>query len=221
MAYQVYFNDLLLPVTPSKLQLKVSSQNKTMNLINGSEINVLNMPGLSEISFDVLIPHTEYSFAQYEDGFLPPDHFLNYFEILKNSIKPFRFICIRESPDGEALFDTNLMVSLEDYSVTEDAKEGFDFTVSFSLKQYQEYSTRLLTVTQGPKQEVSTSEEAMQSQDQKPPEKTYTVVKGDSLWKIAKKILGDGSQYGKIYELNRDKIKDPNLIYPGQVLLIP
>lgn len=50
---------------------------------------------------------------------------------------------------------------------------------------------------------------------------SYTVVKGDSLWKIAKEKLGDGALYTEIYEANRDKIKNPSKIQIGQVLEIP
>jgi LysM repeat protein len=50
---------------------------------------------------------------------------------------------------------------------------------------------------------------------------TYTVVKGDTLWAIAKKYYGSGSQYTRIYNANKDKISNPNKIYPGQVLTIP
>lgn len=49
----------------------------------------------------------------------------------------------------------------------------------------------------------------------------YTVVKGDSLWKIARKYLGSGARYMEIYEFNRDIIKSPDRIYIGQVLKIP
>ena len=49
----------------------------------------------------------------------------------------------------------------------------------------------------------------------------YTVTEGDSLWKIAKEQLGDGSKWTEIYEENKDTIKDPNLIYIGQTLTIP
>ncbi len=54
-------------------------------------------------------------------------------------------------------------------------------------------------------------------------DKTYTVIKGDYLWKIAKFwwIYRDGRKWRIIYEANRDKIKDPDLIYPKQVLTIP
>lgn len=50
---------------------------------------------------------------------------------------------------------------------------------------------------------------------------TYTVVKGDSLSRIAKQQYGDASKWRTIYEANRDLIKDPDLIYPGQSLRIP
>lgn len=51
--------------------------------------------------------------------------------------------------------------------------------------------------------------------------RSYTVVAGDSLSKIAKREYGDAQKWKQIYEANRDKIKDPDLIYPGQVLNIP
>ena len=51
--------------------------------------------------------------------------------------------------------------------------------------------------------------------------RTYTVVSGDSLSKIAKHQYGDAAKWHAIYEANRDKIKNPDLIYPGQVLNIP
>jgi nucleoid-associated protein YgaU len=50
---------------------------------------------------------------------------------------------------------------------------------------------------------------------------TYTVVKGDSLSKIAKRVYGKASLWKKIYEANQDQIKDPDLIFPGQLLRLP
>ncbi len=49
----------------------------------------------------------------------------------------------------------------------------------------------------------------------------YTVKSGDSLSKIAKHYYGDGSMWHRIYEANRDKIKNPDLIQPGWELTIP
>ena len=50
---------------------------------------------------------------------------------------------------------------------------------------------------------------------------TYVVVAGDSLSKIAKRLYGDAAKWRQIYEANRDQIKNPDLIHPGQQLKIP
>ena len=51
--------------------------------------------------------------------------------------------------------------------------------------------------------------------------KLYEVVSGDSLSKIAKREYGDANEWKRIYEANRDLLKDPNKISPGQKLKIP
>ena len=126
MAYFFYLGKMLCPVAPSKLQLKIKGQNKTMTLINEGEINILRKAGLTEISFDILLPNVKYPFATYKSGFKNASYFLDSLESLKTSDEPFQFIVTRTLPNGKMLFDTNMKVSLEDYTVKEDSKEGFD-----------------------------------------------------------------------------------------------
>jgi nucleoid-associated protein YgaU len=52
-------------------------------------------------------------------------------------------------------------------------------------------------------------------------EKIYTVVSGDSLSKIAKREYGNANDWPRIFEANKDILKDPNKIFPGQKLKIP
>ncbi|MEO9303248.1 peptidoglycan-binding protein LysM [Acinetobacter pittii] len=54
-----------------------------------------------------------------------------------------------------------------------------------------------------------------------PESKFYTVKSGDNLSKIAKEVYGDANQYPKIFEANKPMLKDPDEIFPGQVLRIP
>ena len=78
----------------------------------------------------------------------------------------------------------------------------------------------LIVTAEAPVLVAATS--APQPRPTPPPPKTYTVKSGDSLWAIAKRILGDGSRWQEIYNANVNVIgKNPNLIYPGQVLRIP
>ena len=72
-----------------------------------------------------------------------------------------------------------------------------------------------------PKADFSDVEGGSSSTAPAPSGRTYTVVKGDSLSKIAKHLYGDAQQWRKIYEANRDQIKNPDLIHPGQTFTIP
>jgi nucleoid-associated protein YgaU len=64
---------------------------------------------------------------------------------------------------------------------------------------------------------------AKETQPAKPAQQqqTYTVQPGDTLSAIAKKFLGDANEYTAIFNANRDQLKDPDKIKPGQVLKIP
>jgi nucleoid-associated protein YgaU len=54
-----------------------------------------------------------------------------------------------------------------------------------------------------------------------PGNKLYTVKKGDHLYQIARELYGNATKYKIIFEANQPMLKDPNLVYPGQVLIIP
>ena len=222
MAYTMYLGGVLMPITPSKVKVKINNQNETLTLINGEEINILKEPGLTDVSFDLLLPQVSYPFTN--GGAQSADYYLSLFERLKTSKQPFQFILNRSMPTGRRLFYTNLTVGMEDYQITDDAEEGFDITVTVSLKQYRHYGTKTVTIQPAPtpaETPTATVEQPQRESSQAPQQTTYTVKSGDCLWNIAKKYLGDGTRYNEIYELNKDKITNPNLIYPNQVLTLP
>lgn len=218
MAYRFYLDGVALPVTPSKVTLKIKNKNTTAQLINDQEINILKSPGLTEIKFNAMLPYVPYPFAFYPNGFQPVTGYLEKLEKLKLERKPFPLLITRATPDGTPLFDTDMRVSLEDYEIAEEAGAGQSLTVNITLKQYTEYGTKHAEIKKGAAAEPAA---VKRPADNAPAAKTYTVVKGDSLWAIAKKQLGNGARYQEIYNLNRDKIKNPNLIYAGQVLTLP
>lgn len=220
--YDFYLGKCLLPVAPGKLQIKINNKNDTVITINDGEINILKEAGLSEIEFECEIPQVKYPYAVYRSGFLDAAYFLSCFEKLKTEKKPFQFLISRTLPDGKILFSTNMKVSMEDYRITEQAKDGFDLTVKIALKQYRDYGTKTVDI------KIDTSKASVQKQraaTTSPAPTTagsYTVVKGDCLWNIAKRFYGSGAKYPVIYNANRGVIGgNPNLIYPGQVLTIP
>ena len=214
----------LLPVTPSKLTFKINNKNKTMILIEEGEINIPKKAGLTDIDFECEIPQVKQPYAVYPAGFKGATYFLNYFEELKTSKKPFQFIVCRQSPNGKKFFNTNIKVTLEDYKITEDAKQGFDLKVKISLKQWRDYGTKTVNITLSNSKAKASVEPTRETVNSPAPaaSQTYTVVRGDCLWNIAKRFYGNGSKYTVIYNANKGVIGgNPNLIYPGQVLTIP
>lgn len=214
MSYACYLGGVELP-TPAKLTVKIKSKNKTLILLNEGEINFLRTPGLSEIVLPLTLPMLT--------GSRSPDYYLGVLERLKTSKAPTQFILVRVSPDGRTLYDTNMRVSVEDYNIVEDAKEGLNVSVDVNLKQWRSYGTKTVKVEQPAEntQVQTVSVEKERDASTAPTAKTYTVKAGDTLWALAAKYYGSGAQYTKIYNANTDKISNPNLIYVGQVLTIP
>ena len=148
MAYDLFFGNWLMPVTPSKVTMTVNNQNRTLVQMNDGEINLLKRPGLTDISFTLLLPNVSYPFAKYKSGFRKADYFLAYLNQLKEGKKTFQFILTRiMGTTGKIkLFDTNIKVSLEEYSIKESANNGFDVEVDIRLKQFKNYSTKRVTL---------------------------------------------------------------------------
>jgi nucleoid-associated protein YgaU len=67
----------------------------------------------------------------------------------------------------------------------------------------------------------SASEEGASSPAVEPRNLTKVVSRGDTLWRISRITYGDGTRYAIVYQANRDRIRNPNLIHPGQILVLP
>jgi nucleoid-associated protein YgaU len=94
-----------------------------------------------------------------------------------------------------------------------------DIRFSISLKEYRDVSIRKIELDkQG---NVTTPELKFDRVNGKAPPRTYTIKAGDTLYRIARKYLGDGGRYMELLRLNQDILKNPILIEPGKVIRLP
>ena len=152
MAYKMYLDGVLMPITPSKVKVKINNQNKTYTLNNGEEINNLKESDILVIKYchtlDLILPQSPYPFSN--GGAQSAQTYLNLFERLKKSKAPFQWILNRSRPSGAALFYSNLTVGMEDYQITDDVKEGMDIGVSIKLRQYRAFGTKTVKLSPPP-----------------------------------------------------------------------
>ncbi len=226
--YYFFINDNMLPVPPPRMEVKLNNKNKTVNLINEGEINIIKSPGLTEISFEVLMPNKFYPFALYGNGIanfvsrmsgLQPTityakKYVAGFQQLKEGNKPFRLIIARFGQNFEYLSDTNMLVTLEDYNVNESAEFGFDWQVPMRFKQYRPYGTKELTITKNEKgEDVATVKQTRATTKEVP--KAYKVAANMSLWEACRRISGGSLDWQAVANLNN--IRD-NKVIKGAVL---
>lgn len=228
MPYFCYLDGALMPITPSKLDLKINGANKSMTLINEGEVNIIKTTKLTEISFTLVFPMLQaYPFAVYENGFKQAKYYLDLLEDLKKRDKPFQFKLTRTRPDYTPLFDTTFQATLEKYTLKEDAKEGMDISAAVTLKQYREYGTKVLVI------KPDASAQVQKPATPPPDQGDYTIKSGDTLWAISKRFLGDSARWKEIYTANeaiiektaqkykRKSSSTGHWIYPGCVIKIP
>lgn len=127
--------------------------------------------------------------------------------------------------NGGPLFSTLIAKTLEEQGSIHPVLDG-RISVTKSTEEVTEEATEETTdeVTEEAAEESTeeTADEAADDTDKSDTENTAYIIKsGDSLWKIAKEQLGDPLRWKEIYSLNKDTISDPDLIYPGQELVLP
>lgn len=236
--------EIELPLAPSQFKTKVGNKNKTIDLVSVGEVNIPKDIGLREFSFKILLPKDAtlvtgsksyvdsegdvlYTANYSKMEFHEPVWYLNRFRELKAAVKPFFLVIIRQLTDSynadgsinyKYLFGGNLKVTMEDYTVEENAGEEGDYWVDIKLKEYREVGViKKLdeTGTTSDEGKVQATEN-VQREDTRPVPETYTVKKDDTLWNIAKRYLGDGSKYKELAELNN--LQNANDIKVGQIL---
>ncbi|MCL2754399.1 MAG: LysM peptidoglycan-binding domain-containing protein [Oscillospiraceae bacterium] len=225
MSYSFFLDNIRLPVAPSKIDVRYANKISRLELADASEIILGCSELLTSISFRALLPWKQYPFAVYTDGFKRGDEILSRILLLKEKGNPFRFI-MRRRLGHDAGLSFNIRAVIKEVRVLEDASNGSDIYADIELVEFQE--PPIIQTISVP---VSTAafSEPVRPVENHTPQRTYTVVRGDSLWGIAQRFLKSGNRWKEIYELNKAAIDSRNrgtgkvyyTIYPGQIFKLP
>lgn len=195
-----------LPVKPSDYVVTVAHKNTVVNVTQLGDINLIGKTGLRDITLSSFFPAKDYNFSNNSDR-KEPLTCVEKIDGWRKSGEPIRVIITGT---------LNMECTIESFSWGEQDATG-DIYYTLTLKEYKKLKTTTATTNGQAYSSSSSSSRSVQSAKSG----TYTVKSGDTLSKIAKQYYGDGSQYMKIFNANKDKLSDPNRIYAGQVLKIP
>jgi len=205
---------LQLPINPSEMEVSGSGQSDTYDVVGLGQINVIKDRQLAEYSFSGIFPAQRYPFVTV-DELLYPVEYIKLIEKWMTTKRPIRFIFTSDT------YDINTPASIESFDWKEVAGSGGDIEYSLKLKQYRFYAAqKIITETVSGSGPALKAKAAARPNDKAKP-KTYTMVAGDSLWKVAKMKLGDGTKWKEIQKLNGIKDSELKRLPIGKVLKLP
>ena len=211
------------PVVPSSIGVNRSNNIDTESVLKLGEVPIFNGTSLKTIELSSFFPNQEYSFCDYT-GFMSPYEFSDKIQKWMYEGKPLRII-VTDSP-------TNMQCLIQQFdTVEQDGTRDLYFTLN--LLEYRPIEVPNLSNSN--QSNNSNSNVSNNNQNTSRPnnktntnssnqQKSYKVVKGDSLWDIAQKHYGNGSLYTKIKEANKTKypsLSKSNVIYSNWELIIP
>lgn len=203
---------LRLPVNPPEINYANPYDIQTVAITKLGEVSIPGERGLKQITFSSFFPRDyNASYCEYE-GFPSPSVWFSQIQTWRYARKPIRFIVTGTN--------INLPMYISEFDVQpERAGAPGDMYYSLTLVEHRPFKASSVQSATTTSTVVATSN---RPSSPKVKTKTYKVVKGDSLWKIAKAQYGDGSKWSTIYNANKSVIgANPDKIKPGQKLVIP
>ena len=205
------------PVVPPSIGVNRSNNIDAESVIKLGEVPIFNGTSLKTIEFTSFFPNQEYNFCDYT-GFMKPYEFSEKIQKWMYEGKPLRVI-VTDSP-------TNMQCLIQQFdTVEQDGTRDLYFTLN--LLEYRPIEVSSLNgsnTNSNSNNTQNTSRPSETNTNSNNQQKTHKVVRGDTLYDIAKKYYGNGNLYPKIKEANKSKypsLSKNNIIYVGMELIIP
>lgn len=199
-----------IPVLPSSYNVTSSQNNSTAIVCNLGEISLIGKQKLKEVSFSSFFPRNDESYSDYNAP--SPESLVKKIERLKKGGR------VNITFTGTPI---NFDATIESFEWGENDGTG-DIYYSLTLKEYKKVNvSSSILVKETPTEPVKSVTAETRPQPEMQGSKAYEVKKHDSLTSIARKETGSPN-WRPIYEQNKAVIGgNPNIIYPGQILIIP
>ena len=208
-----------LPVIPAEFERVIGADYETNNIIGLGDVATFNSNGLAQLSLSSFFPNKDYSFNEYSNVPKPYD-LVSHFKDWKNKGTVVRVI-LTGTDINQEMYVTNFAYGEKDGTG--------DVYYSMDLLECRPITIPVINEnnssnTQNTSRPADNNNSSNKNNTNNSTQKTHKVVKGDSLWDIAKKYLGKGSDYPKIKEANKSKypsLAKNNIIYVNWELIIP
>lgn len=211
--YQIWLQGggkkIQLPVNPETIKISRNGANESVTIAGLKETTLIQSPKATVVSFSSFFPASYFPGCEVKKPLLPHYYITQIVQWTDNKIPIKLYVtgC-----------DIVWSVTIENFQYSQSGGDVGTYDYSLTLKEYT--SIRVVQLKTEEKKAAVKKTSSRLDAKQKP--KTYTVQKGDCLYNIAKKFYGNGSEYTKIYNANKNVIgANPNLIYAGTVLTIP
>ncbi|MBD3917634.1 LysM peptidoglycan-binding domain-containing protein [Paenibacillus sp. PR3] len=205
-----------LPVLPAEIGVSVSGDGGEHEVQGGGKINVIKNRGLKEYSIESFFPRKPSLFIPIVQPYVKTEFLLSPKRYVESIMRwwesrwPIRFVYVGST------MQINTPVSIESFEWRESGGTPGDIEYKLKLKEYRFYSAQQVKVENN-----TVKKSAEKRVDDRVPASTYTVVSGDSLWKIAQRALGDGGRWREIQALNGITDAQTKSLKIGTILKLP
>lgn len=204
--YYFYLDNIQIPIPPKSLDIAYSNKNETIDLLQTGEVTIPKPLGLTEYSFEIVLPNSKYPFNQsILEKSKKAEHYLKKIHGMKVAGNPVKFTVVRMKPTGEMLSMITERVTIENIATKEDHDYGFDVYLTVTLKQWRDYGTKKLVVEENKDGTANASVKTERPTD-KVPDKEVKSPNGfnkATLQRVVKQQFGNTNNLFKIAALNK------------------